>query len=196
MTAAVIALGTNLGDREANLRSAIAAIDAIDGVSVTGASGIVESYALKPAGVDESAPNYLNAVALVETSIDAETLLDELNLVEAEHGRVRLERWGDRTLDLDLIVYGDEQRSTARLTLPHPRAWERDFVLVPWLQVDPDARLPGRGRVDALPASVSDALWTFDAAPLVPSDSVARQPAGARQANPAHKPDPAPKAAR
>ena len=163
---AVIALGSNLGDREGNLRSAVAAIAALDGVTVTAASGIVESFAVKPAGVDEAAPNYLNAVLLARSSLDPEQLLDALNRIEAEHGRVRAERWGDRTLDLDLIDFGGIAQTSDRLTLPHPRAWERPFVLVPWRQVDPGAELRGHGRIDALPASDSADVWEFAAAPL------------------------------
>ncbi len=164
---AVIALGSNLGDREDNLRAAIADIAALDGVVVTAASGIVESFALKPEGVDEAAPNYLNAVVLVQSAQLPEQLLDSLNRIEAEHGRVRAERWGDRTLDLDIITFGSITQQTDRLTLPHPRAAERPFVVVPWLQADPEATLPGVGRVDALPAATSHEVWPFAAASLM-----------------------------
>ncbi|HEY8912773.1 2-amino-4-hydroxy-6-hydroxymethyldihydropteridine diphosphokinase [Lacisediminihabitans sp.] len=163
---AVIALGSNLGDREANLRDAVRDIDSLDGVIVTVASGIVESHAVKPEGVDESSPNYLNAVVLVQSALHPDDLLDALNRIEAEHGRVREERWGDRTLDLDIVSFDGLRRDDERLTLPHPRAWQRPFVLVPWLQADPDAELPGRGRVDALDAAVSPEVWAFEAAPL------------------------------
>ena len=163
---AVIALGANLGDRERTLRSAVAEIAALDGVSVVAASGIVESFAVKPEGVDEAAPDYLNAVLLVRSALGPEALLDALNHIEAEHGRVRAERWGDRTLDLDLIDFGGFSEQTERLTLPHPRAWERPFVLVPWLEVAPKAELRGHGRIDALAASHSDEVWPFPAAPL------------------------------
>ena len=74
-------------------------------------------------------------------------LLDALNDIESRHGRVRAERWGSRTLDLDLIAYGGVASDDPRLTLPHPRAHERDFVLGPWVSVDPDAQLVGHGRV-------------------------------------------------
>ena len=163
---AVIALGSNLGDREGNLRSAVADIAALDGVTVMAASGIVESHAVKPAGVDAAAPDYLNAVLLARSALAPEQLLDELNRIEAEHGRVRAERWGDRTLDLDLIDFGGLARDTERLTLPHPRAWERPFVLVPWRQVQPGAELRGRGAIDSLAASDSAEVWDFAAAPL------------------------------
>ncbi len=163
---AVIALGANLGPREETLRSAVAAIAALDGVTVVAASGIVESHAVKPDGVDERSPDYLNAVLLVRSALDPEQLLDELNRIEAEHGRVRAERWGDRTLDLDLIDFGGIAQNTERLTLPHPRAWERPFVLVPWREVAPEAELRGHGRIAALPASESAEVRPYAAAPL------------------------------
>ena len=79
-----------------------------------------------------------------------ETLLDRLREIEHRHGRVRAERWGDRTLDLDIVMFDDVQQQTDYLTLPHPRAHEREFVLAPWLEIDPDAEIPGRGTVKEL----------------------------------------------
>ncbi|MHB1173146.1 MAG: 2-amino-4-hydroxy-6-hydroxymethyldihydropteridine diphosphokinase [Lacisediminihabitans sp.] len=172
----VIALGSNLGDREANLRDAVRDIAAIEGVTVMAASGLVESHAVKPAGVDAAAPSYLNAVILVRSELTAEQLLEALHKIEYEHGRVRTERWGDRTLDLDIIVADGAQRQSESLTLPHPRAWERAFVLAPWLQLDPEAELPGRGRIAELLAGLSaeapDQVWDYPAALLL--DSVER----------------------
>ncbi|CAN5241507.1 hypothetical protein BH09ACT6_BH09ACT6_13290 [soil metagenome] len=164
---AVIALGSNLGDREENLRAAVRDIALIDGVTMVAASGIVESFAVKPDGVDETSPNYLNAVVLAQSALDPADLLDELNRIEAEHGRVRVERWGDRTLDLDIISFGALERDHDRLTVPHPRAWQRPFVIVPWLQADPDATLPGHGAIAGLPAARSTDVWPFEAAPLL-----------------------------
>ncbi len=163
---AVIAIGSNLGDREANLRAAVADIAALDGVVVTAASGIVESSAVKPDGVDATAPSYLNAIVLVDSAQPPEQLLDSLNRIEAEHGRVRTVRWGDRTLDLDIVTFGNIEQSTDRLVLPHPRASERAFVIVPWLQADPAATLPGYGAIAGLAAARSDEVRTFAAAPL------------------------------
>ncbi|HEU4807319.1 MAG TPA: 2-amino-4-hydroxy-6-hydroxymethyldihydropteridine diphosphokinase [Homoserinimonas sp.] len=162
----MIALGSNLGDREATIRAAVSDIDAVPGVRVVAASGLVESSALKPAGVDEAAPSYLNAVILVETTITPLELLDAVNAIEHHHGRVRETVWGDRTLDIDLIAVGDVRQDSERLTLPHPRAWQRAFVLVPWAQVDPDAVIPEHGRVADLLGGVDDAVWEFPAAPL------------------------------
>jgi 2-amino-4-hydroxy-6-hydroxymethyldihydropteridine diphosphokinase len=150
---AVLSLGSNLGDREQTIRDAVRDIRALPGVRVVAASGLVETAALKLDGVDTDAPAYLNAVLIVRTALAPEALLDALNAIEHEHGRVRAERWGDRTLDIDIVSIDGLVQSTERLILPHPRAAERGFVLVPWLQADSDAELPGLGRVDALLAS-------------------------------------------
>jgi 2-amino-4-hydroxy-6-hydroxymethyldihydropteridine diphosphokinase len=147
---AVVALGANLGDREATLTAALRDIARLPLVDEVRASHPLESVAVKPEGPDAAAPAYLNAVALVTTRLAPTVLLGYLHAIEARHGRERRERWGDRTLDLDLIAYGDVRSTDPALTLPHPRAAERDFVLAPWLEVDPDAVLPGVGRVDAL----------------------------------------------
>lgn len=163
---AVIALGSNLGDREATLRAAVRALDQRDGVSVVRASDLVESHALKPAGVDTAAPSYLNAVVLADIAIDPLRLLDAVNAIEQEFGRVRDTVWGDRTLDLDLIAVAGLQQQSERLTLPHPRAWQRAFVLAPWAQLDPDAVIPGRGRITDLLAATGDSVWEFPAEPL------------------------------
>ncbi|MGX5682247.1 2-amino-4-hydroxy-6-hydroxymethyldihydropteridine diphosphokinase [Schumannella luteola] len=144
---AVIALGSNLGDREQTLLAATREIADLDGVELIAASGAVETVAVKPQGEDPDAPAYLNAVVIVETSLDPLDLLHRLREIEQRHGRVRAERWGDRTLDLDLIDVAGVTLSTEELTLPHPRAAERAFVLEPWLQADPDARLTGHGPV-------------------------------------------------
>jgi 2-amino-4-hydroxy-6-hydroxymethyldihydropteridine diphosphokinase len=97
-------------------------------------------------GPDETHPAYVNGVVIVETTISAHTLLAMMHDIELRHGRVRAERWGDRTLDLDLIVYGDLIEN-GNMVIPHPRAHERRFVLEPWLSVDPDAIIPARGFV-------------------------------------------------
>lgn len=146
---AVVALGANLGDRAATMAAAIDDLRRLPLVDAVRASEAVESTAVKPEGPDASAPTYLNAVALVTTRLAPSVLLSYLHAIEERHGRERRERWGDRTLDLDLIAYGDVRSDGPDLLLPHPRAAERDFVLVPWLSVDPDASLPGTGRVDA-----------------------------------------------
>ncbi|GAA4774892.1 2-amino-4-hydroxy-6-hydroxymethyldihydropteridine diphosphokinase [Microbacterium gilvum] len=149
---AVVALGANLGDRRATLDAAVRELDRLPLTGSVVCSEPLETVAVKLDGPDADAPAYLNAVALVETRLAPTVLLGFLQAIEQRHGRVRRERWGDRTLDLDLIVYGDVVSDDPRLVLPHPRAAERDFVLLPWLQVDPDAVLPGHGPVAALVA--------------------------------------------
>ena len=153
---AVVALGANLGDRAATLEAALAELGRLPLVDEVRASAPIESVALRVDGPDADAPAYLNAVALVTTRLAPSVLFTFLQAIEARHGRERHERWGDRTLDLDLIAYGDVVSRDALLTLPHPRAAERDFVLAPWLSLDPDAELPGRGRVDALLQRLKD----------------------------------------
>jgi len=139
----VIALGTNLGDRGLTLTDAVAALTALPGLTLTGVSDIV---ATDPVGGPEQ-PEYLNAVVVGRSLLHPNDLLAELHRIEADHGRTREVRWGARTLDLDLIQYGrpgghrEVTSDDERLTLPHPRAHERAFVLVPWLDADPRATL-------------------------------------------------------
>jgi 2-amino-4-hydroxy-6-hydroxymethyldihydropteridine diphosphokinase len=142
-TEAVVALGANLADREAALRGAVAALDAADGVAVREVSTVVETA---PVGGPDQ-PDYYNAVAIVATTLRPAELLAVCHGVEADFGRVRHERWGARTLDLDLVSFGvpgepsEVVDADPHLTLPHPRAHERAFVLVPWAQLRPDALL-------------------------------------------------------
>ena len=159
---AVLAFGSNLGDRAATIRTAVDLLAAEPGIDVRAVSRLYETPALKPEGVDEEAPAYLNAVALVHTLLEPLDLLGLVNAVEDRLGRVREERWGDRTLDIDIVDYaGMVSDDDPRIVLPHPRAHERAFVLVPWLDVDPDAELPGYGPVAALASQATDPvrLW-------------------------------------
>lgn len=160
---AVIALGGNLGDREAHLRDAMDAIEALDGVWPVKRSSLYETPALTTHGVDETVPAYLNAVITVHTDLDPHILLDRLNEIETAHGRERVERWGSRTLDLDLVDHGGLEIADERLELPHPRAFERAFVLAPWAEVEPDAALPGRGAVASLLARTADRVERYRA---------------------------------
>lgn len=146
----VLALGANLGDREATLVSAVRALGALDGVDVSGVSAVVETA---PVGGPEQ-PRYLNAVLLARTTLSARGLLHACQDIEAAHARTREVRWGPRTLDVDLVAYGDLVVTTGDLVLPHPRARKRAFVLQPWLLTDPGAVLPGRGA----PAPVAELL--------------------------------------
>jgi len=135
MTRAHVALGSNLGDRLATLDAAVRALDADEKTHVMAVSRVYES---EPVGGPEQGP-YLNAVAVLETDRDPHSLLDLLMLTEDRLGRVRGERWGPRTADLDLILYDGPPVSSPDLTVPHPRARERAFVLVPLMEVDPYA---------------------------------------------------------
>jgi len=141
----VIALGSNLGDRHAILLEAISQLTEI--IKVLKASTFHETA---PVGGPEQ-PDYLNAVLIGESDLDPAQLLTKMQEIEAAAGRVRVERWGARTLDLDLIVAGDLIIDSDFLTLPHPRAHERRFVLDPWLEIDDHAYLPGVGEVRLLP---------------------------------------------
>jgi len=151
---AVIAIGSNLGDRTAIFQTAVRALAEADGVEVTAISTPIETVAVRPDGEDPEAPAYLNAVVLVRTTLPPRKLLALLNDLERENGRVRGERWGDRTLDLDIVDYAGMQSASEDLTLPHPRAHERTFVLRPWVEVAPDAVLPGYGRIAELLAGL------------------------------------------
>ena len=152
MTAVILGLGGNLGDREANIHAAYEALKAHDSISKVKLSPLVESFAVTLDGIDESKPKYLNGVISLETKLSAKELLEVLQAIETERGRVRLARWSSRTLDIDIITFGSTVKATKHLTLPHPRAYERSFVLVPWMLLDPDAVLPGHGPVAALAA--------------------------------------------
>lgn len=155
---AILSLGSNLGDRRAILEAAFGAVAEIKGVKLIATSKLYESVALTESGFDPEQPSYLNAAVKVETNLKPKALLAALNEIEHDHGRIRLKRWAPRTLDIDIITFGHELIETKSLIVPHPRAHERSFVLVPWLEIDPDAILPGRGRVDAILAELENDL--------------------------------------
>ena len=153
----VLALGANLGDRVATLAAAVAGLAAVDGLTVHAVSPV---FATAPVGGPPQ-PDYLNAVVLARTTLAPARLLAACQGVEAEHGRERSVRWGPRTLDVDVIAYGtagspDEVLlDDPDLTLPHPRAHQRAFVLAPWAALDPRAMLR---RPDGTLASVGALL--------------------------------------
>jgi 2-amino-4-hydroxy-6-hydroxymethyldihydropteridine diphosphokinase len=151
----VLALGANLGNRAATIRAALDALAEEPGIRIDVVSPLYESAALKPEGVSEEASPYLNAVAGIRTVLDPLALLAAVNDVEDRFGRVREERWGDRTIDIDIVDYDGIVSDDPRVTLPHPHAHERSFVLIPWLDVDPGAVLAGHGPVAALAARAS-----------------------------------------
>jgi 2-amino-4-hydroxy-6-hydroxymethyldihydropteridine diphosphokinase len=147
---AVLAVGSNLGDRLGTLQECVAAIGRLPGTDVLAISPVYET---DPVGGPVQ-PDYLNAVLVVETSLPPRELLEAAHRIEAEFGRVRGERFGPRTLDIDVITYADEVSDDPVLTLPHPRAHERAFVLAPWHDIDAHAELPARGPVTDLLADL------------------------------------------
>ena len=141
---AVIALGANIGDSKAQMDLAVAMLrEATEVISVS------EYFSTKPVS-DIEQPDYLNAVCIVESELPAMDLLSLLHGIEKALGRQRLEKWGPRTIDLDLIQYGSLLSSADELKLPHPRAHERRFVLEPWVSIDPEAILLTHGKISEL----------------------------------------------
>ena len=151
MTRAYVGLGANIGDRERTFREAVDALGAEEGIEVAAVSTLRET---DPVGVGEQ-PRFLNGVAALETSLGARELLDRLLAVEQRFGRVRVPgEHGPRTLDLDLLLYGDETIDEPGLAVPHPRMHERRFVLEPLAELAPGLVVSGRGTVESLLAGV------------------------------------------
>lgn len=152
MTPAAIALGSNLGDRRANLAAALTHLAELPGTGVVRVSPFIETAPVAPADAEGPVGGlYLNGVALLETSIAPRALLDQLLRIEHELGRVRhpANRWGERTIDLDLLLYGDLVVSEPGLVIPHPRLHLRRFVLIPLAHVAPGWVVPTLGRTVA-----------------------------------------------
>jgi len=145
----VLALGSNLRDRRDILQGGVGAIAAIPEVQIMAVSPVYETV---PVGGPPQ-PDYLNAVVLARTTLPSRALLGRLHEIEAAFDRERTVRWGPRTLDIDIITVAGEVSADPDLTLPHPRAHERAFVLAPWHDVDPEAVLPGYGPVATLLAA-------------------------------------------
>jgi len=145
---AVISIGSNLGERRNNLQGAVDTLADTPEVWVTGVSPVYETA---PVDAPEGSRDFLNAIVLLDTTLAARTLLERALAVESAYGREREgERNAPRTLDVDLIVVGDRRADEEDLVLPHPRAAERAFVLVPWLDLEPDAEIPGVGPIAEL----------------------------------------------
>lgn len=142
-TIAYLALGSNLGDRLACLRGARRALHRPPQINVVAASAIYET---EPVGGPDEQPSYLNAVLRVETLLSAADLLTEILAVEKLFGRRRLERWGPRTLDVDLLFFGDEVHRQTDLIIPHPRVHQRAFVLIPLMELAPGLIHPVLGQ--------------------------------------------------
>lgn len=145
---AVIALGSNLGNRLETIQSAVDALADTPGLKVKAVSPVYET---EPWGVDPaSQPSYFNAVVRVRTTLPPDSLLERGHAIEEALERVRDERWGPRTIDVDIVSYQGVVSDDPVLTLPHPRVHERAFVLVPWHDIEPAAEVPGRGPVAVL----------------------------------------------
>ena len=142
MTICYIGLGSNLNDPETQIHSALNALGKIPQTTLVTSSSLYRSRPLGP----ENQPEYINAVARLETALTAVTLLRRMQQIESDHGRRRrMERWGPRTLDLDLLLYGNEQINEQQLVIPHPEMANRNFVLSPLLEIAPDITIPGLG---------------------------------------------------
>lgn len=133
-----VGLGSNLDDPQQQVRTALDELDTLPQTRLLLASRLYRSDPVGPPGQ----PDYINAVALIGTALAPEALLDQLQALEHAHQRVRMERWGPRTLDLDILLYGDQQIATPRLSVPHPFLTERSFVLYPLQELTPELRLP------------------------------------------------------
>ncbi|BBN82734.1 2-amino-4-hydroxy-6-hydroxymethyldihydropteridine diphosphokinase [Pseudoalteromonas sp. A25] len=144
MTKVYIGLGANLNEPIAQLERAI---DALKSLSDSHFVGCSRFYGSRPMGPQDQ-PDYVNAVACIETSLTAETLLDALQKIELEQGRIRKnERWGPRTLDLDILLFGELQINTERLTVPHYGLCQREFVVYPLLEIAPHLELPSGDKL-------------------------------------------------
>ena len=141
---AVLSLGSNLGERHGKLQGAVDALEDTPEVTVVAISSVYET---DPVDAVEGSGKILNAVVLIDTTLTVHTLLDRALAIEDAFGRERSEPGAPRTLDVDLIVVGPRVADDESLKLPHPRAHERGFVLVPWLEIDPEGEIPGRGFV-------------------------------------------------
>jgi len=149
---ACIGLGANLGDATATVQAALQALDALPHTRLLKASRLYRT----PAWGKTDQPAFVNAAAVLETELDARALLDAMLGIERDHGRERLDgqRWGARTLDLDLLLYGDEVIDEPGLHVPHPHLHQRAFALVPLVEIAPDLVIPGHGRASDLVAAM------------------------------------------
>lgn len=152
----VLSLGGNLGNRLSNLQAAVDSLADTPGLTVIAVSPVYETAALTLPHASEQ-PEYFNAVVAVETSLPPEFLLMRTLAVEDALGRVRDVRWGPRTIDIDVVLYDELVSDDPDLTLPHPRAHERAFVLAPWYEIAPEQELPGHGRISDLLAALGGA---------------------------------------
>ncbi|MBL4711294.1 MAG: 2-amino-4-hydroxy-6-hydroxymethyldihydropteridine diphosphokinase [Gammaproteobacteria bacterium] len=144
MEIAYIGLGSNLEQPYLQIKNAITALDALTSNKVLADSGYFKS---KPMGPDDQ-PGYVNAVVKLETTVSAIALLKQCQSIEKQQGRIKKRHWGERTIDLDILLYAQVQMTTDNLKLPHPGICQRDFVFMPLLKISPDIVVPGKGVLD------------------------------------------------
>ena len=141
-----IGLGSNIEQPYLQIKNAITALDELPGTRVIKDSGYYKSQPMGP----KDQPDYVNAVVELETALEATDLLEHCQLIEKQQGRVKSRRWGERTIDLDVLLYAKQQIKTDKLTVPHPGICQRDFVYMPLLKLDPDIEIPGAGILDVI----------------------------------------------
>ncbi|RMG32607.1 MAG: 2-amino-4-hydroxy-6-hydroxymethyldihydropteridine diphosphokinase [Gammaproteobacteria bacterium] len=149
---AYVGVGSNLGDPKQQMTRALQALQHLPDSRLLACSSLYRSAPMGPA----DQPDYLNAVAMIQTALAPLALLDALQAIEQRQGRVRERRWGPRTIDLDLLLYGDRQIDLPRLQVPHPGIGQRAFVLAPLLEVAGDICIPGQGSARELFAACND----------------------------------------
>ena len=156
MTVVYLGLGSNLDDPENQLKTALKEIAKIDQTCVLATSSMYRSSPLGPA----DQPDFINCVVKLETELSAHILLAALQKIEERHGRTREVHWGPRTLDLDILLYGDMSINDKNLTVPHPEMVQREFVLIPLQEIAPDISIPGNGQVSSLIAGLGQLTIT------------------------------------
>ncbi len=155
--AVYIGLGSNIEQPYSQIKKAIVALNNLPDTEVLTDSGYFRS---KPMGPEDQ-PDYVNAVVEIETALDATALLKNCQLIEAQQGRIKKRHWGERSIDLDILLYVDQQILTDDLTLPHPGICQRDFVYIPLLKLNPEVEIPGKGMLNDIVESVIDATSDF-----------------------------------
>jgi len=150
MSIAYIGIGSNLDDPRSQVEQAIQELDSLSQTHCVLHSSLYQSEPLTLDTSPQDQPDYINAVAKLETTLEPQALLAELHQLEARHGRVRGERWGSRTLDLDILLYDDRLIDTSELTVPHPGLYDRNFVLYPLAEIAPDLVISGAGDIGGL----------------------------------------------
>lgn len=146
---AYIGLGSNLDDPQQQILTAIADIQSIEQTQLTAQSSLYSSPPMGP----QDQPDYVNAVVAVETALMPHALLDALQQIEQKHGRIRKRHWGERTLDLDILLFADRVIEDERLTVPHPGIAERAFVVYPLAEIAPELEIPGLGSLAEIKAN-------------------------------------------